>query len=100
MAASFSAPGYRLSAIARRRQDGKTARRQDGKTARRHVAVGARHSEASVPVIYHPSPISASLGTSTLSGKGSGRPVVGRPLMIMLEACYSEDDTTSDIAVI
>ena len=44
--------------------------------------------------------MTASLGTSTLPGKGSGRPVVGRPLMIMLEACYSEDDTTSGIAVI
>jgi hypothetical protein len=74
-------------------EDGKTARRQDGKTAR-----GSKgHGKAKRP---RPSSMKASLGTSTLPGKGSGRRMVGRPLMIMLEACYSEDDTTSGMAVI
>ncbi len=45
-------------------------------------------------------PVTASLGASPPSDKASGQPIVGRPLMILLEASYWDSITTSGMAVI
>ena len=45
-------------------------------------------------------PKGATLDTSTLAGKASGRPMVDRPFITTIQASYPEDDTTSGMAVI